>query len=117
MKKQIKHTPGPWEMKWLRDPGINARGKHIEIMHRLYNEDGEYAGQPGGWQIVVGNKNCERGYILEDADARLITAAPELLTQLKAADELLSTFEQTKVIQHHRKQYQHAIAKAENPQN
>jgi hypothetical protein len=79
-----KHTPGPWEIHRLR--GINdSRGKgHIEILHPLINEDGEYKGQLGGYEVVIGDKNCQRGYILEQANARLIAAAPEMYEALNS---------------------------------
>lgn len=68
------HTPGPWIVKKKKDSGVGNRGSHFEILHPLMNTEGKYKGQLGGYHIVVGEKNCQRG--LSEADARLIAAAP-----------------------------------------
>ena len=81
MKTKTKHTPGPWIVKHLRDKGINAEGRHYEILHPIINETGEYAGENGGYNIVIGDKNCEPGYILSEADANFIAAAPETVAE------------------------------------
>lgn len=75
-----KMTPGPWEAHTMKD-------KHIEILHPLINTEGEYKGQLGGYHIIVGNKNCEKGYILDKENAQAIAALPDLIEALKACME------------------------------
>jgi hypothetical protein len=63
-----KHTPGPWE--WLGEPGksvLNAAKNKI-LDHEYYE---------GMW---LGAYNDE----IDQANARLIAAAPDLLESLKA---------------------------------
>ena len=73
------HTKGPWEIHTYKD-------KRIEILHPLINtKDDEYRGTIGGYMVIVGKKNCEKGYILNKDNAALISSAPDMLEALKNA--------------------------------
>jgi hypothetical protein len=61
-----EHTPGPWEARW------SERGQYWFIDH-----------EQGGEGYTLTKLNCE------EADARLISAAPELLEALKNAIEII----------------------------
>jgi hypothetical protein len=61
-----KHTPGPWDARW------SERGQYWFIDH-----------EQGGEGYTLTKLNCE------EADARLIAAAPELLEALKNAIEII----------------------------
>ena len=76
----MKATKGPWIVN--REHGTyDQRGKgHFSILHPLINTaDDQYKGTIGGFHIVIGDRNCQPGYILNEADAHLIAAAPEML--------------------------------------
>lgn len=62
------HTPGPWTVRPIPNPGlVGHTGYAID-----FNEDQE--------QVV--------DFVYEEADARLIAAAPELLEALEMAMEI-----------------------------
>lgn len=86
-QKTNSYTPGPWEVKKLRDEGIGARGHHFEILHPLINESGEYKGQVGGYHIVLGETI---GSKISEADIRVMSAAPEMLNALR---EIVRSYE------------------------
>lgn len=70
-----QHTPGPWELHQLGDS-----------IKRLCPAD--ESGQSILTIVKEGHTNFAA--VFEDADARLIAAAPELLDALKACDEAMS---------------------------
>jgi hypothetical protein len=72
-----KHTPAPWKMV---DAGPHYNNKAITNYQIQYGDDGE----------------CISDHVYEEADARLIAAAPELLDALKLAASVLSGDEMTK---------------------
>jgi hypothetical protein len=111
-----KHTPGPWEINWYECT--------------MDNEDVEYAKKKGNLNAKVGDVlwrqpqrigpcDADHGHwggillTVEEADARLIAAAPDLLDVLlraKSAIEALdgTTAENEKLLD----DYRAAIAKA-----
>lgn len=79
----MKHTPAPWIIK--------KQQGHIEILHPLINtEDNEYKGTIGGYHVVIGDKNCQSGYILDKANAHLIAVAPDLKFACEMALDVLA---------------------------
>jgi len=63
-KAEIKHTPGPWRVSW------HARPNHLPIL----------ADVPNLTEIAV----CPAYDATDEANARLIAAAPDLLAALQA---------------------------------
>lgn len=59
LQKEVGHTPGPWRMHDMERATV-------------------VAGRPGG-EVA----NCLNGFGDQDANARLISAAPDLLTALQ----------------------------------
>lgn len=94
MTKQTQHTPGPWK---VIKPGYNMRGKYANC-HGIAPEAGPvFAYLPNAVDV-------------QQANARLIAAAPELLAALKAQnDPYLEPFEREQM-------RSAAIAKAEGKQ-
>ncbi len=76
------HTPGPWEVHKCKRANHEKEYSPFEILQPLINEEGEYKGKLGGYQVIVGRKNCLPGYILGEADAHLIADSPDLLDSL-----------------------------------
>ena len=64
---KTQHTPGPWEVRARRDDQVNG-GTYRSL----------YSQNPGGW---LGDIRAGSGE--EDANARLIAKAPEMLELLK----------------------------------
>jgi hypothetical protein len=81
-----EHTKGPWEARW------SERGQYWFIDH-----------EQGGEGYTLTKLNCE------EADARLISAAPDLLAALH---DLLAATEETYDSRHEREAALDAIAKA-----
>lgn len=84
-----KHTPGPWEV--LNSTSVfSALGAD--------SGDGTAADHNDGWSICdcsvgvtcVGGDYVELGFAVQKANARLIAAAPDLLSSLKG---LLAAYE------------------------
>lgn len=102
-----KHTPGPWTVEETRD-GMTIRDnrRRLEIVHNYPNGEGQ--------QVIVGKHtglDC-----LTDANATLITAAPDMLEALKALVEKLKR--KLPALQYHscKREFEQAlgaIAKAE----
>lgn len=68
----VKHTPGPWR---IEDSGTK-RIDHLNIVHGAPD-------QLGGASLVVAKVTCRISWLTEQmANARLISAAPELLEAL-----------------------------------
>lgn len=66
-KKSVGHTPGPWKVdaaSYIRGP----KGEHL-------------AG------VMSYSETVAKGPLPQDANARLIAAAPDMLAMLKAANE------------------------------
>lgn len=61
----MSHTPGPWEYQ--------------------YSTGTSHKNCP--WEIIFGDVECIAESVYEEADARLIAAAPDMLAALKAALE------------------------------
>lgn len=76
MSNQSQHTPGPWKVTRSDD-----------------GEDGLWIEGPNSNQNVICDlvqRDCEQEYDAEDhANAKLIAAAPDLLTAAKAAKKYL----------------------------
>lgn len=114
------HTPRPWKVHKPRKDIRTMFGGDtgIEILAELHNPDGTC----GGYEIVVGHANCQHEMrILDEANARLIAAAPELLEALERATgplvnalELLGDYRNGDIEAHNEtvKQARAAIAKA-----
>lgn len=66
-----KHTPGPWKLD----------GAAYEEDHSVLGPDGKLviAGEYDGWMVPFACRGSEEGA----ANARLVSAAPELLASLK----------------------------------
>ncbi len=77
---EIKHTPGPWEYEGVYDSSCG----------HPCTEDGCHDSHFSGCWVVegpeMGDWPGEHQY-QNEADARLIAAAPELLSELKRANE------------------------------
>lgn len=79
-----KHTPGPWK--------VHKTKRGFAILHPLVNMDGEYKGQLGGYHVVVQERQLSPEGIetkLEEGNAHLIAAAPDLLEACKFAVDYL----------------------------
>ncbi len=73
MSNQMKHTPGEWESIQLTEPmGNTWRSKFVIKSDKA----------PGGIAVTIGGL----GEVEEEANARLIASAPELLGALKDMD-------------------------------
>ena len=66
MKTKTQHTPGPWKLE-LDKKEIIVRDSHEVSLHEAY--------------VKIGDEGRE----LEEANARLIAAAPDLLNAAKEA--------------------------------
>lgn len=91
-----KHTSGPWRLVTTTTPGQFVRE------HRIRSEDDSMI--------------CEIGPVSQEANARLIAAAPEMLEALRLAIEQLEPVTKPKLIQlpeYALRAVKDAIAKAE----
>ena len=92
----MKITPGTWEVHHQKDAGIGNRGSHFEVLRPLVNQDGEYKGQVGGYEIIIGETTHPK---ITEAHARFISEAGTVANQcglmpselLAQRDELLDT--------------------------
>jgi len=74
MENKPKHTPGPW--KWQNDWKKQSYGPHgLRSMDDLISTNGEV--------LKWGDTGEEGIYCLNEADAALIAAAPEMLEALE----------------------------------
>jgi len=83
MKKEIKHTPGPWNVS--------------------YNGDGcvvQFENGPAVWDTTLDNEHSKKDVMELEANAHLITAAPELLEVCNhAIVELMRAYQMTKYLE------------------
>jgi len=70
-----KHTPGPWNY------GVQQLG-HYSILGPLTDN--------GNWRVVANTTAATEGVQTEEANARLIAAAPELYSACRAMIEVYS---------------------------
>ena len=76
-----KHTPGPWEWRWdSRNKGYAATCLLSTEGHVVIDLADDWDGAPESGQLLVME--------LSPADARLISAAPQLLAVCEAYEEL-----------------------------
>lgn len=87
-------TPGPWTSEWTNDTGPDD-DYYIEFFE------------------ILDSEHKRIGRAEEEADARLMAAAPELLEALKLADAMLSGANMNERVVE--KKMRAAIAKAEGP--
>lgn len=74
------YTPGPWQ--------VHKHSGGIAILHPLINKEGEYKGKLGGYHVVIQERQLTPEGIettLNEANANLIAAAPELLEACRDA--------------------------------
>ena len=69
-----KHTPGPWEMKPMREKGMYCTSA---LIYRPANKP-DFSDS-----VYIGNLNGEYGLEITNANAHLIAAAPDLLEALQ----------------------------------
>jgi hypothetical protein len=90
---EIKHTPGPWQV---------IEGANVYTAHGADSGDGIKADADDGWLIAdcgsgltyVDGELISLGYELAKANAKLISAAPDLLAALAKCLSLKGTLEQ-----------------------
>lgn len=89
--KTPKHTPGPWTILATHDPAMPPVGQHLSPRLRLVCDTGTAT------QIVavVATRPDGSNIAQEQANARLIAAAPELLEALQLAQSILGTLLQS----------------------
>lgn len=95
-----KHTPGPW-ICYADLPSTEPNWHIVTTANKMR---------------VLANVHIEPGNAMDEANARLITAAPELFTQLKVAEAFMAGFEGDKTqdgIDDHLRTIRDAIAKVE----
>jgi len=75
----MKHTPGPWEADNIGSLVWQTENKH----------EGMMVADIRGWGFLTGflRKPEKEAIEIQKANAHLIAASPELLTELEAADE------------------------------
>jgi hypothetical protein len=81
-KKQVTHTPGPW--------AISKVIKHGARYYRTIRQEGKFK-LAEVFAFNEGATGSEQGRKEDQANARLIASAPELLEQCKLFEKLLST--------------------------
>lgn len=106
-----KATPGPWE--------VHKTKRGCGILHPLINKEGEYKGKLGGYHVVIQERQLSPEGIetkLEESNARLIAAAPELLEACKigASAEFQQRLVDDKEFRSMQDKIHQAIAKAES---
>ena len=74
MNKKEAWTPGPWH--------VSGSGDSLSIDYRHTDESGTHSGS-------IATVDCHRGEMLH-ANARLISAAPELVEALRALEKIAS---------------------------
>ena len=86
-----KHTPGPWHIGSEQDYSVD-RYKRNEEWARIRNASGGLIAAVASVHPQGSRKSTD--FDTEAANARLIAAAPDLLSALEAAKEVLETAKQ-----------------------
>ena len=81
----MSHTPGPWIIKGPREIGENHVNDNGSIVGCVYNDYAIEFGEGGPGTIIaeVFGRCAETTFPDSEANARLITAAPDMLDALE----------------------------------
>jgi len=109
----MKRTKEIWEVRKNR---LIKDGSQLGILAKLSDKPSE-----GGYRIVVGRNDIGKGYILDEADAQLIAAAPDLLEACRSflndvvnmSNRALFNNESRAFVNRNVERFQEVIAKAE----
>ena len=83
--KTVQHTPGPWSF------GRNKTWGAVDGKARLVDAPGWFIGPEGrGIDIAAVHLTASQDPDTQEANARLLAAAPELLDELEAARKALA---------------------------
>jgi len=99
----VRHTPGPWEVR--RSDVYQVGGRHIAYTGPHHTPESDY---PQGCKLV------------DDANARLIAAAPELLQALEKANTFIAGFSsetRTSRLERLKREIKSTIAKAKGDED
>ena len=101
MGNKAEYTKGPWSMSII--------GESVDINYKFRDKDGTHSGNIG----VIDGYSGETGFKRNQANARLIAAAPDLLEACKEALEALCAISNYDRESKEVKALEEGIAKAE----